>query len=128
MARIANVNLPNNKRIVVALTAIFGVGATLAKKATEMAGIDPDKRAKDLTDDEIKKLRDIIEKEYSIEGELKREIQSNIKRLKEISSYRGNRHLRNLPLRGQKTKTNARTRKGKKKTIGSGKKLKAQKT
>lgn len=128
MARIANINLPNNKRIEVALTAIFGVGPTLSLSAIKKAGVDKDKKTKDLTDDEVNKLRTIIEKEYNIEGELKREISSNIKRLKEVGSYRGNRHARNLPLRGQRTKTNARTRKGKKKSVGSGKKSKTQKT
>ena len=128
MARIANINLPNNKRIEVALTAIFGVGPTLSLLAIKNAGVDKDKKTKDLTDEEINKLRLIIEKEYNIEGELKREISSNIKRLKEVGSYRGNRHARNLPLRGQRTKTNARTRKGKKKSVGSGKKDKGQKT
>ncbi len=128
MARIANVNLPNNKRIEVALTTIFGVGRTLSLSALNKAGVDPNKKTKDLTDNEVNKIRNIIEKEYNIEGELKREISSNIKRFKEIGSYRGNRHARNLPLRGQRTKTNARTRKGKKKTIGSGKKPKGLKT
>jgi len=128
MARIANINLPNNKRIEIALTAIFGVGRQTALKALTKAGVDPNKRTKDLTDDEVNKLRVIIEKEHTIEGELKREISSNIKRLREISSYRGSRHARNLPARGQRTKTNARTRKGKKKTMSSGKKSKGQKT
>jgi small subunit ribosomal protein S13 len=128
MARIANINLPNNKRIVIALTAIFGVGPTLSLSAINKAGINKDKKTKDLTDDEVNKLRLIIEKEYNIEGELKREISSNIKRLKEVGSYRGSRHAKNLPMRGQRTKTNARTRKGKKKFAGSGKKSKGQKT
>ena len=128
MARIANVNLPNNKRIEVALTTIFGVGRTLSLAALNKAGVDPNKKTKDLTDTEVNKIRSIVEKDYNIEGELKREVSSNIKRFKEIGSYRGNRHARNLPARGQRTKTNARTRKGKKKTIGSGKKAKNLKT
>lgn len=128
MARIANINLPSNKRIEIALTAIFGVGPTLSLAAIKKAGVDKDKKTKDLTDDEVNKLRLIIEKEYRIEGELKREISSNIKRLKEVGSYRGSRHARNLPMHGQRTKTNARTRKGKKKSVGSGKKAKGQKT
>ena len=97
MARIANVNLPNNKRIEVALTTIFGVGRTFSLSALNKAGVDPNKKTKDLTDNEVNKIRNIIEKEYNIEGELKREISSNIKRFKEIGSYRGNRHARNLP-------------------------------
>lgn len=128
MARIANVNLPNNKRIEVALTTIFGVGRTLSLAALNKAGVDPNKKTKDLTDTEVNTIRNIIEKEYNIEGELKREISSNIKRYKEIGSYRGSRHARNLPARGQRTKTNARTRKGKKKTMGSGRTTKGLKT
>jgi len=128
MVRIANVNIPDNKRIEVALTSIFGVGISRAKKVLETAKVDLDKRTKDLTEGEINRIRELIEKNYSIEGELKRETSSNIKRLKEIGSYRGSRHMKNLPCRGQKTKTNARTRKGKKKTMGSGRKTKGLKT
>lgn len=128
MVRIANVNIPDNKRIEVALTSIFGVGMSRSKKVLESAQVDPNKRTKDLTENEISKIRELIEKNFTIEGELKRETSSNIKRLKEIASYRGTRHMRNLPARGQRTKTNARTRKGKKKTMGSGRKTKGLKT
>jgi len=128
MARIANVNIPANQRIEVALTSIFGVGKTRSKNVLTSAKVDPNKKTKDLTEDEINKIRELIEKNYTIEGELKREHSSNIKRLKEIGSYRGTRHMRNLPARGQRTKTNARTKKGKKKTMGSGRKSKGLKT
>jgi len=128
MVRIANVNIPPNKRVEIGLTYIFGVGRALSNKAVAYANVDPNTRVKDLKESEINKIREFIEKQVKIEGELKRELQSNIKRLKEIGSYRGTRHARNLPARGQRTKTNARTRKGKKKTMSSGKKLKGQKT
>lgn len=122
MARIAGVNLPSNKRIEIGLTYIYGIGRSLSNKILKETGINPDKRVSELTDEEIAKLREIIEKRLKVEGELKREVASNIKRLIQIKCYRGIRHLRGLPVRGQRTRTNARTRKGKKVTVGSGRK------
>jgi len=118
MARISGVDLPRDKRVVVALTYIFGIGHSTAKKITGAAGINPDTRVKDLTEDEISKLRDMIDKNLTVEGDLRREISMNIKRLMEIGCYRGLRHRRGLPVRGQRTRTNARSRKGAKKTVG----------
>ena len=118
MARIAGVDIPNQKRIEVALTYIYGIGLTSAKDILAKTGIDPDKRSKDLTEEEVAKLRDEIEKNYNVEGDLRRDVSLNIKRLMEIGSYRGIRHRRGLPVRGQKTKTNARTRKGPKRLAG----------
>ncbi|HLD27685.1 MAG TPA: 30S ribosomal protein S13 [Patescibacteria group bacterium] len=127
--RIAGVTLPNNKRVEAGLTAIYGIGFTRAKKILKELGINPDTRINKLSETEEKKLRDYIEKTYKVEGELKREILTNIKRLKEIKSYRGSRHQKNLPARGQRTKTNSRTVRGNvRKTMGSGKKPTAQKT
>jgi small subunit ribosomal protein S13 len=117
MARIAGVDLPREKRVEIGLTYIFGVGRSLSNKILAQTGIHPDTRVRDLTDLETSKLREILEKEYKIEGDLRREIALNIKRLMEIGCYRGRRHRMGLPVRGQKTKTNARTRKGPKKTI-----------
>ncbi len=122
MARIAGVDLPNNKRVVIALTYIYGIGRSSAEKIIEESGISPDKRVYELTDEEIAKLRNIIEKNYKIEGELRTEVSMNIKRLIDIGSYRGLRHRRGLPVRGQRTRTNARTRKGKRKTVAGKKK------
>jgi small subunit ribosomal protein S13 len=122
MARIAGVDLPNNKRVVVALTYIYGIGKTHAQDIIEKSGIDPDLRVAKLSDEEIARLRNIIEKEYKIEGELRTEVSINIKRLIDTSAYRGIRHRRGLPVRGQRTRTNARTRKGKKKTVAGKKK------
>ena len=122
MARIAGINLPQNKRVEIGLTYIYGIGRSLSNKILKEAGVNPDKKVADLTDEEIAKLRDIIEKKLKVEGELRREVASNIKRLIQIKCYRGIRHLRGLPVRGQRTKTNARTRKGKKVTVGSGRK------
>ena len=122
MARIAGVDLPNNKRVVIALTYIYGIGKTLAKRIIDESDIDPDIRVNKLTDEEIAQLRSIIEKNYKIEGELRTEVSMNIKRLIDIGSYRGLRHRRSPPLRGQRTRTNARTRKGKKKTVAGRKK------
>ena len=122
MARISGVDIPNQKRIEVALTYIYGIGLTSAKKILAATGIDPDTRAKDLTDDYIAKLRDEIENHYTVEGELRRETAMNIKRLVEVNCYRGIRHRKGLPVRGQRTKTNARTRKGPAKTIANKKK------
>ncbi|MFY9461588.1 MAG: 30S ribosomal protein S13 [Candidatus Sungiibacteriota bacterium] len=121
--RIAGTNIPDNKKIVFALPYIYGVGLNTAKKIVSAARVDGEKRAKDLTPDEINRLREIIEKNYKIEGELRREVMMNIKRLKDITSYRGIRHIRGLPVRGQRTKTNSRTRRGNvRKTMGSGRK------
>jgi len=121
MARIAGIDLPNEKRIEAALPYIFGIGPTLAKKIIDVCGLDPDLRTKDLTEDQINKLQRSIEK-YKVEGDLRREVQSNIKRLQEIGSYRGIRHSKNLPVRGQRTRVNARTKRGKRITIGTVKK------
>jgi small subunit ribosomal protein S13 len=118
MARIAGVDLPRDKRVEIALTYIYGIGRPTAKKIIKEVGIDPLTRVKDLTDSEANKLREIIEKNYMVEGDLRREVSLNIKRLIEIGCYRGLRHRRGLPVRGQRTKTNARTRKGPKRTVG----------
>ncbi len=112
MARIAGIDLPPNKRLWVGLTAIYGIGLVRARSVAERAGVDPTKKIKDLTEDEVNRLRQEIEAEGRVEGDLRKEIQTNIRRLIEISSYRGLRHRRNLPVRGQCTHTNARTRKG----------------
>ncbi len=122
MARIAGVTLPSNKRIEIALTYIYGIGLTTATRILNEAGIDPSVRVKDLNENQATKLRDIIEKQNKVEGELRREVLSNIKRLKEIGAYRGLRHIKGLPVRGQRTKTNSRTVRGNvRKTMGSGK-------
>ena len=122
MARIAGVDLPRDKRIEIALTYIFGIGLTTSKEILAATGINPDTRTRDLTEDEVAKLREAIEKNYSVEGDLRREVSLNIKSLQEIGSYRGMRHRRGLPVRGQHTKNNARTRKGKAVTIAGKKK------
>ena len=122
MARISGIDLPREKRIEVALTYIYGIGPARAKKVLEVTGIDPDTRVKDLTEDQEAQLRDAIEHHYLIEGDLRRETAMNIKRLSEIGCYRGLRHRKGLPVRGQRSKTNARTRKGPKKTIANKKK------
>ena len=122
MARLSGVDIPNQKRIEVALTYIYGIGLTSAKKILAATGINPDTRAKDLTDDDIAKLRDEIENNYTVEGELRRETAMNIKRLVEVNCYRGIRHRKGLPVRGQRTKTNARTSNGPAKTIANKKK------
>ena len=128
MPRIAGINIPNEKRIVIALTYIYGVGPITAEKVLKSLNISPDIRAKDLPEEEVNILRSKIEKECKVEGNLRREVLSHIKRLKEIRSYRGVRHYRGLPCRGQKTKTNSRTVRGNvRKTLGSGR-TKAQKT
>lgn len=118
MARIAGVDLPRDKRLEVALTYIFGIGRTSSKKILEKTGIDKNTRVKNLTEDEVSRLRDEIEKHYKVEGDLRREVTQNIKRLIEINCYRGMRHRRGLPVRGQRTRTNARTRKGPRRTVG----------
>ncbi|WP_094607411.1 30S ribosomal protein S13 [Sporomusa silvacetica DSM 10669] len=122
MARIAGVDLPRDKRIEIALTYIFGIGVTLSKQILVSTGINPDTRTRDLTEEEVAKLRENIDKNYRVEGDLRREEALNIKRLIEIGSYRGKRHRMGLPVRGQRTKTNARTRKGPKRTVGAKKK------
>ena len=122
MARISGIDLPRDKRIEVALTYIYGIGPARAAKVLEKTGISPDVRVKDLTEDQEAALRETIEHDYTIEGDLRREVAMNIKRLSEIGCYRGLRHRRGLPVHGQRTKTNARTRKGPKKTIANKKK------
>ncbi|MBC7319336.1 30S ribosomal protein S13 [bacterium] len=119
MARIAGVDLPRNKRIEVALTYIYGIGFPTSKKILQTAGINPDKKANDLTEEEIAKLREIIENNYKVEGDLRREVSQNIRRLIDLGTYRGLRHRYGLPVRGQRTRTNARTRKGPRKTVGA---------
>jgi len=118
MARIAGVDLPKNERIEIGITRVFGIGRTLSKRILEETGVNPDTRVKDLRDDEIVRIRSIIDNKYTVEGELRKEISLNIKRLMDIGCYRGFRHRLGLPARGQRTKTNARTRKGPKKTVG----------
>ncbi|MCE5216142.1 30S ribosomal protein S13 [bacterium] len=127
MPRIAGVDLPRDKRVEIALTYIYGIGRTTAKQIVEKAGIDPARRMRDVTEDEAARLRETIDSGYVIEGDKRREVQTNIQRLIEIGTYRGMRHRRGLPLRGQRTRTNARTRKGKRKTV-AGKKKSAAKT
>jgi small subunit ribosomal protein S13 len=122
MARIAGVDLPRDKRIEIALTYIFGIGLTTSKKIIAATGISPDTRTRDLTEEEVVKLRETIDKGHRVEGDLRREQSLNIKRLIEIGCYRGKRHRMGLPVRGQRTKTNARTRKGPKRTVGAKKK------
>ena len=117
MARIAGVDLPREKRLEIALTYIYGVGPTTAKKILARTGVSPDVRVKNLSEEDEKKLRDLIEQDFTVEGDLRREISANIKRLADIGCYRGLRHRRGLPVRGQRTKTNARTRKGPKRTV-----------
>ncbi|MFX4263068.1 30S ribosomal protein S13 [Pelotomaculum propionicicum] len=118
MARIAGVDLPRDKRVEIALTYIFGIGKPTSQQILTQTGVNPDTRVKNLTEEEINRLRDVIEKNLKVEGDLRREIALNIKRLIEIGCYRGLRHRRGMPVRGQRTKTNARTRKGPKKTVG----------
>ena len=121
MARIAGVNIPLNKHIVIALTYVYGVGPTTAKTILKQANVKEDIRTKDLTEDQVKAIRDLLEKGRRLEGDLRRDVMSNVKRLKEIGAYRGTRHARHLPVRGQRTKTNSRTVRGNvRKTTGSG--------
>ncbi|HEX5449318.1 MAG TPA: 30S ribosomal protein S13 [Gaiellaceae bacterium] len=122
MARIAGVNLPNQKRLEIGLTYIYGIGQPTSLKICAALGLSPDTKVRDLTEEEVAKLRDFIDQNEQVEGDLRRERTQAIKRLQEIGSYRGMRHRRNLPVHGQRTKTNARTRKGPKKTVGRGKK------
>ena len=125
MARIAGVDIPNDKRLIVSLTYIFGIGPTSAKRICEKTGLDPSRRVKDLNEEESIKIRTVIENDFKVEGALRGEIRENIKRLMDIGSYRGIRHKRGLPVRGQRTSTNARTRKGPKQRPGAGKKKKS---
>ena len=118
MARIAGVDIPREKRVEIALTYIFGLGLPTSQKILVQANVNPDTRVRDLTDEQVGRLREIIDRRYKVEGDLRREVALNIKRLQEIGSYRGLRHRRNLPARGQRTKTNARQRRGPKKTVG----------
>ena len=122
MARLAGVDLPRDKRIEIGLTYIYGIGRTTAKKILEKTGINPDTRVRDLTDEEVGKMRDVIDAEVTVEGDLRREVAMNIKRLQEIGCYRGIRHRRGLPVRGQNTKNNSRTRKGPRRTVANKKK------
>ena len=122
MARIAGVDLPREKRVEIGLTYIYGIGRVSANRILEAAGVNPDTRVRDLTDDEVKRLSEVINETQVVEGDLRREIALNIKRLQEIGCYRGIRHRKGLPVRGQKTKTNARTRKGPKRTVANKKK------
>ncbi|MDI9469499.1 MAG: 30S ribosomal protein S13 [Bacillota bacterium] len=119
MARISGVDLPNDKRVEIALTYIYGIGRSLSAEILEKTGIDPSVRMRDLSDDEIAKIRDILESDYHVEGDLRRDVAMNIKRLTEIGCYRGRRHRVGLPVRGQRTKTNARTRKGPRRTMAN---------
>lgn len=128
MARIAGINIPDNKRIQIALTYIFGIGKSTAGKILKSAKIDPDTRVSKISEEELDKIREIIEKNYKIEGDLRVRVSQNIRRLKDIGSYRGERHSKNLPVRGQRTKTNARTKRGRRVTVGSGRKRAAEKT
>ena len=127
MARIAGVDIPRDKRVEVSLTYIFGIGPTTSQKILQRARISPDIRVKDLTEEEVNRLRELIDREYKVEGDLRREVDMNIKRLIEINCYRGLRHRRNLPVRGQRTRTNARTRRGPKRTVAGKKKAAAKK-
>jgi small subunit ribosomal protein S13 len=128
MVRIAGVDLPRNKRIEVGLTYIYGIGRKTSNDILEQAGVNPDKRDTDLTEAEVSSIRDIIDREHMVEGDLRRDVQMNIKRLIEIGSYRGLRHRRNLPVRGQRTRTNARTKRGPKRTVpGRGRRRGAKK-
>ncbi len=118
MARIAGVDIPREKRVIVGLTYIYGIGPTSAEKVLAATRISPDRRVRELSEDEINRLREVIDRRFKVEGDLRREVSMNVKRLMEIGSYRGLRHRRNLPVRGQRTKTNARQRRGPKKTVG----------
>ena len=122
MARIAGVDLPREKRVEIGLTYIYGIGRVSATRILAQAGVNPDSRVRDLTDEEVAKIKDVIDETMTVEGDLRREIAMNIKRLQEIGCYRGIRHRKGLPVRGQKTKTNARTRKGPKRTVANKKK------
>ena len=122
MARIAGIDIPREKRVEIALTYVYGVGLSSSQKILKQTNINPDTRVRDLTEDQVNRLREVIDRTFKVEGDLRREVALNIKRLIEIGSYRGSRHRRNLPVRGQRTKTNARQRRGPKKTVGARKK------
>jgi small subunit ribosomal protein S13 len=124
MARIAGIDIPREKRVEISLTYIYGIGLSTSQKILKQTSINPDTRVRDLTDDQVNRLREVIDRSFKVEGDLRREVALNIKRLIEIGSYRGMRHRRNLPVRGQRTKTNARARRGPKKTVGARKKTK----
>lgn len=128
MIRIAGINIPEEKRIIIALTYIKGIGRSLSKKILSQMKIDENIKAKNIREEQIEQIRKIIEEEYTVEGDLRVEISNNLKRLKNIGSYRGSRHTKGLPVRGQRTKTNARTKRGKKVTVGSGRKKASEKT
>lgn len=124
MARIAGVTLPNNKRIIIALTYVYGIGDTTAKRVLKQVGLSEELRVKDMTEEQVTQIREVLEKTYRMEGDLRREVLSNIKRLKDTGSYRGIRHMKKLPVRGQRTKTNSRTVRGNvRKTMGSGRRV-----
>ena len=127
MARIAGVDIPREKRVEISLCYIFGIGLTTSRKILEKTRVNPDTRVKNLTEEEVNRLREVIDREHKVEGDLRREVDMNIKRLIEIGCYRGLRHRRNLPVRGQRTRTNARTRRGPKKTVAGKKKATAKK-
>jgi small subunit ribosomal protein S13 len=127
MARIAGVDIPREKRVEVALTYIYGIGPTLSRQLLRKTNVNPDTRVRDLTEDEVHRLREVIDRDYKVEGDLRREVALNIKRLTEIGSYRGLRHRRNLPVRGQRTRTNARTKRGPRKTVAGRRKATAKK-
>jgi len=127
MARIAGVDIPREKRVEISLCYIFGIGLTTSRKILEKTRVNPDTRVKNLTEEEVNRLREVIDREHKVEGDLRREVDLNIKRLIEIGCYRGLRHRRNLPVRGQRTRTNARTRRGPKKTVAGKKKASAKK-
>ena len=127
MARIAGVDIPRDKRVEVGLIYIYGIGNARSRQILRQTGINPDTRVRDLTESEVARIRDVIDKEYKVEGDLRREITMNVKRLTEIGSYRGQRHRRNLPVRGQRTRTNARTKRGARKTVPGRKRSRAKK-
>jgi len=128
MARVAGTNIPDEKKVLYSLPYIFGVGVSLAKKILTAANVNPEERVKNLNEAELDRIREIIDKNYRVEGELRREVQNNIRRLRDIGSWRGLRHTRNLPVRGQRTKTNARTKRGRKVTVATAKRVAAEKT
>lgn len=127
MARISGVDIPRDKRVEISLRYIYGIGPTKSRQILERARVNPDTRVRDLSEEEVNRLRELIDREYKVEGDLRREVNENIKRLIEIGCYRGMRHRRNLPVRGQRTRTNARTRRGPKKTVAGKKKASAKK-
>ncbi|MCH8086345.1 MAG: 30S ribosomal protein S13 [Chloroflexi bacterium] len=127
MPRVAGVDIPNDKKIDVALRAIYGVGPTIAIKVAQAAQISPESKVRDLSEEELNRVRDILDKQYIVEGDLRRQVQQNVRRLVEINSYRGIRHRRGLPVRGQRTKTNARTKRGARKTVAGRRQVRAKK-